>query len=135
MTYLDTRINTFSNYNFAGQTQNFTGEQFPYASKWQYVLDGEYTVPVQSNIAAYLGGSERYQSATNAQFGNYPVSSSIPTTSWTSGPESRRKTVAGELACSCVTLETSIIRPAASVRRTRWSITPACRGRSATSSR
>lgn len=59
----------FSNYNYLGALQNFTGEPFPLAPKWQGSVDAQYDFPVNSTMTAFVGANASYQGKTNAGFG------------------------------------------------------------------
>ncbi|MGB7372372.1 TonB-dependent receptor [Erythrobacter sp.] len=59
----------FSNFNYLGQFQNFTGESFPHSPEWQGNANIEYRFEVFSDFEAYLGGNVSYRGKTNAGFG------------------------------------------------------------------
>jgi iron complex outermembrane recepter protein len=69
-TYLDTRIDRFIGFNASGQTANFKGAAFPYASKWQTAMDAQYTFPIDANRSVFLGGDVTSHSQTTAAFGD-----------------------------------------------------------------
>lgn len=71
--YAKTEIDgNFSNFNYLGELQNFTGESFPLAPKWQGSLDTQYDFPVGGNYTGFVGANVTYQSKTNAGFGELP---------------------------------------------------------------
>lgn len=70
LSYTDSKINgDFSNFNYLGQIQNFTGEAFPHSPKWQATANAEYRFPVGGEWNAFVGGNISYRGATNAGFG------------------------------------------------------------------
>lgn len=73
LSYANSRIKgDFSNFNYLGQLQNFTGEAFPHSPKWQATGNMEYRFPAGDDWEAYFGGNISYRGATNAGFGELP---------------------------------------------------------------
>lgn len=73
ISHADSRIKgRFSNFNYLGQLQDFTGEAFPHSPKWQATANMEYRFPAGGDWEAFLGGNLSYRSATSAGFGELP---------------------------------------------------------------
>ena len=71
--YADSKIKgSFTNYNYLGELQNFTGEAFPHSPKWQATANMEYRFPAGGGWDAFLGGNLSYRGGTNAGFGELP---------------------------------------------------------------
>jgi outer membrane receptor protein involved in Fe transport len=74
VTYMNSRIlGSFSNYTPQGNVQNFAGEAFPYAPRWQANGSADYKWSVASGWSAFIGGNASYQGKTNAALGHAPV--------------------------------------------------------------
>lgn len=63
-------LRNFTNYNYLGQLQNFGGEAFPHAPKWQGNVNAEYRIPLSSSAEGYLGANLSITGSTSAGFGN-----------------------------------------------------------------
>lgn len=73
LTYIDSEIQGgFSNFNYLGQFQNFSGEPFPHTPKWQGNGDIEYRFDAMDDYEAFFGGGFTFRSDTNAGFGELP---------------------------------------------------------------
>jgi outer membrane receptor protein involved in Fe transport len=73
-TYSDSEIlGGFTNYNYLGVLQNFSGEAYPLAPKWQLDGDVQYTFPVNGRMNGFIGGNSTYQSETNSALGDPEV--------------------------------------------------------------
>lgn len=73
VSYSDSEIDgNFSNYNYLGALQNFTGEPFPLAPKWQGSVDAQYDFPITDEVTGFVGATLSYQDDTNAGFGQLP---------------------------------------------------------------
>lgn len=73
LSYADSKIKgSFSNFNYLGQFQDFTGEAFPHSPKWQATANLEYRFPAGGDWEAFVGGNLSYRGATNAGFGELP---------------------------------------------------------------
>lgn len=71
--YVDSEIDgNFSNFDYLGRLDNFTGESFPHSPKWQANANAEYRFAVSETADAYVGGNVSYRSSTNAAFGEFP---------------------------------------------------------------
>jgi outer membrane receptor protein involved in Fe transport len=69
-TYLRTSIqDNFTNYDSFGTLRNFEGESFPYTPTWQSSADVVYKWDIGDNLSGLVGATGRYQTATNAAFG------------------------------------------------------------------
>jgi outer membrane receptor protein involved in Fe transport len=72
-TYLDSKVrSSFSNYDIIGNPIQLKGDRFPYTSKWQLVLDGEWKPPLTETLNGVLGANASYRSSTVAGFGGDP---------------------------------------------------------------
>ena len=72
--YIDSKIlGNFTNYDPAGNVQDFEGQPFPNTPKWQLIGDATYEWPVWSGWNALVGVNISYQSATNTDLGELPV--------------------------------------------------------------
>lgn len=73
VSYIDSEIQGgFSNFNYLGQFQNFSGEPFPHTPEWQGNGDVEYRFDATDNYEAFLGANVAFRSETNAGFGQLP---------------------------------------------------------------
>jgi outer membrane receptor protein involved in Fe transport len=73
-TYLRTAIlDNFTNYDSFGNLKDFGGEAFPYTPTWQATADIVYKWDVGNNLNAFVGSTGRYQTSTNAAFGEYAL--------------------------------------------------------------
>ena len=68
-TYIDTDIRNFSNYNNIGMTENFSGNPFPFTSKFSGNVDGEYVFPAGGGLNLFVGGTATYQSTQRSALG------------------------------------------------------------------
>ena len=72
VSYADSEIDgQFVNFNWLARQQDFTGEAFPVAPKWQANLDVEYTWPLQGEMDAFVGANLNHQGKTNSGFGEW----------------------------------------------------------------
>lgn len=70
VSYSDSEIKGgFSNFNYLGQQQDFTGESFPHAPEWQGSFDVSYERMFSSGLLGYVGALVSYQDDTYAGFG------------------------------------------------------------------
>jgi outer membrane receptor protein involved in Fe transport len=73
-TYIDSEIGgDFTNYNYKGILQNFSGEPYPLTPRWQLDADGQYTFPITDRLDGFVGGNATYQSETNSALGEPTV--------------------------------------------------------------
>lgn len=73
VSHIDSEIQGgFSNFNYLGQFQNFSGEPFPHTPKWQGNGDVEYRFDATDNYEAFLGANVAFRTETNAGFGQLP---------------------------------------------------------------
>ncbi|MEY4502470.1 MAG: hypothetical protein RIS52_2360, partial [Pseudomonadota bacterium] len=73
VTYLDTKVKNFSNFNIFGVVTDFSGQSFPGSPKWQMLGDVQYKWRTSDKIDAFVGAAGNYQSRTNGLFGQYPL--------------------------------------------------------------
>ena len=73
LTYIDSKIGDFTNFDPYGAVKNFNGEAYPSTPKLQWVLAADYEFPVASNGKLFLGGNLSGRSATNGALGNNAV--------------------------------------------------------------
>jgi iron complex outermembrane recepter protein len=73
ITYLDTKIKTFSNFNVFGVVTDFSGQSFPTSPKFQMVADAQYQWHASGKLDAFVGASGNYQSKSNGLFGDYDL--------------------------------------------------------------
>jgi outer membrane receptor protein involved in Fe transport len=72
LSYADSEIDgSFVNFNYKAQLQDFGGESFPLAPKWQGNLDVAYEWPLQDDLTAFVGANLNYQGKTNSGFGGF----------------------------------------------------------------
>ncbi|WP_313804585.1 TonB-dependent receptor [Sphingobium sp.] len=72
-TYVNSKVvSSFLLPNPRGAQVDVRGEQLPTTPKWQLQGGVDYTVPMSSAIDFRLGASARYQTSSNATFGNDP---------------------------------------------------------------
>lgn len=72
-TYINSKvISSFNLPDPLGNTVDVRGEMLPTTPEWQLQGRMDYTAPLSSKIDLRLGGSARYQSSSNATFGNVP---------------------------------------------------------------
>jgi len=68
-TYTDAKIKKFVGINSSGVAADFAGTEVPFTPKWQLSADGEYSVPLNDAIKAFVGGTVSYRSDTVASVG------------------------------------------------------------------
>jgi iron complex outermembrane recepter protein len=74
LTYVDSRIDSFTNIDPFGVTRNFEGEAFPNTPKWQGSLAVDYEFPVSGSMNGFLGTNVTTRSSTNGGLGaNAPL--------------------------------------------------------------
>ena len=73
VTYVDSEIGEFTNFDPYGTVQNFKGEAFPNTPKWQWSLSADYDFPVGNGLKGFVGSSLNGRSAANAALGEYPI--------------------------------------------------------------
>ncbi len=73
VTYVDSEIGDFTNFDPFGTVKNFKGEAFPNTPKWQWSLAADYEFPVSGNLTGFLGANANGRSATNGAFGGNAI--------------------------------------------------------------
>lgn len=74
VSYTNSRIlGNFTNFTPQGVVENFAGEPFPYAPRWQATGSADYKWSISNTWLATIGGNVSYQSKTNGQLGQAPV--------------------------------------------------------------
>jgi len=73
MSYIDSRIKDFTNYNPNGDLGNFGGEAFPLTPKWQGFADTQYEWPLRDGLSGFVGGNISARSGTNGGLGDLPL--------------------------------------------------------------
>ena len=69
VTYLDTRIGTYSGFSFDSQPQDFTGSEFNYAPPVSATFDSEYRTPITEDLHLIFGAGGLYNARTYADLG------------------------------------------------------------------
>src|SRR3546814_1194854 len=81
VTYLDTRIREYTGYDGVPTIVDFAGSDLPFAPRWNYSVDANFSPPIGANGKAILGATVHGQSSQDTVVGGdsftYPVS---PTT-------------------------------------------------------
>lgn len=85
VTYLDSKINTFTSFNVLGAIQDFSGEPLPFTPKWNFGLDLDYRHKLANGGAPFFGASLSSHSSSDASPGSgeieipvSPVNRTIP---------------------------------------------------------
>ena len=74
VSYLDSRIaNGATGFDAFGNPADFSGERFPFTSKWQVNGDVSYDTGITDSLNGFIGASVWYQSATNSGLGDLAV--------------------------------------------------------------
>ena len=73
VTYIDSQIKNFTNYDPNGIEGNFTGESFPLTPRWEGFADAQYEWPLRDSLSAFVGGNVSSRSGTNAALGDLPL--------------------------------------------------------------
>lgn len=63
----------FHQYNYLAHVQDFNGEAFPLAPKWQADIDINYEWALPSEWRAFVGANINYQGYTNSGFGQFAI--------------------------------------------------------------
>ena len=72
--YISSRIlDNYTNFNAFAQSQNFGGEAFPNTPKWSGASSLDYRFPLSDSFDGFAGGDVTYQSQTNSQLGDQPL--------------------------------------------------------------
>lgn len=73
LTYVDSRIDSFTNIDPFGVTRNFEGEAFPNTPKWQGSLAVDYEFPLSGRVNGFLGTNVTTRSKTNGGLGENAI--------------------------------------------------------------
>lgn len=73
VTYVDSEIGNFTNFDPFGAVRNFQGEAFPNTPKWQWTAAADYEFPVSASINGFVGASASGRSATNGALGENAI--------------------------------------------------------------
>ncbi|MGQ2977793.1 MAG: TonB-dependent receptor [Sphingopyxis sp.] len=73
VTYVDSEIGDFTNFDPYGTVRNFKGEAFPNTPKWQWSVAADYEVPVSGSAKAFFGANLNGRSAANAALGENAI--------------------------------------------------------------
>ena len=69
ITYVDSSIGEFTNFDPYGAVQDFKGEAFPNTPKWQWSLAADYTFALSQSLKAFVGSNANGRSSTNGALG------------------------------------------------------------------
>jgi iron complex outermembrane receptor protein len=72
VTFVDSQIKNFVNYDPNGVLGKFSGETFPLTPKWQAFADAQYEWPLEKFLSAFVGGNLSGRSSTNGGLGDLP---------------------------------------------------------------
>ncbi|CAN5145506.1 TonB-dependent receptor [soil metagenome] len=65
VTMVDSKVRgNFTNFDVAGNQENFSGQAFPFTPKWSGNTDIEYRWAMRSDLTAFVGGNVNYQSVS-----------------------------------------------------------------------
>ena len=71
VSYIDSRIGDGTlGFDAFGIPADFSGQRFPFTSKWQANADAQYDARLTDTLNGFIGASVWYQSSTNAGLGN-----------------------------------------------------------------
>jgi iron complex outermembrane receptor protein len=73
VSFIDSQIKNFTNYNPDGNLGNFSGEAFPLTPKWQEFADTQYEWPLRDSLSAFVRGNVSARSGTNGGLGDLPL--------------------------------------------------------------
>lgn len=73
VTYVDSEIGDFTNFDPFGVVRNFRGEAFPNTPKWQWSLGADYDFPVSNGLNGFLGVNLNGRSSANAALGSNAI--------------------------------------------------------------
>ena len=72
--YISSKIlDNYTNFNAFAQPQNFGGQPFPNTPRWSGAGAADYRFPLSSRFDGFVGGDLTYQSRTNSQLGEQPL--------------------------------------------------------------
>lgn len=73
VTYVDSEIGNFTNFDPYGVVRNFQGEAFPNTPKWQWTASADYEFAVADGLKAFVGANASGRSATNGALGRNAI--------------------------------------------------------------
>lgn len=73
VTYVDSEIGNFTNFDPYGAVKNFQGEAFPNTPKWQWSMAADYEFPVTNSVNAFVGANLNGRSSANAALGENAI--------------------------------------------------------------
>lgn len=73
VTYVDSRIGTFTNFDPFGAIKSFKGEAFPNTPKWQWSIAADYEFPISDGLNAFVGTNISGRSDTNGALGGNAI--------------------------------------------------------------
>lgn len=73
VTYVDSEIGDFTNFDPFGAVKNFKGEAFPNTPKWQWTLAADYDFPISEGLNAFVGANLNGRSSANAALGQNAI--------------------------------------------------------------
>lgn len=73
LTYVDSEIGNFSNFDPFGVVKNFKGEAFPNTPKWQWSLAADYDFPINGGLNGFIGANLNGRSSANAALGENAI--------------------------------------------------------------
>lgn len=73
VTYVDSRIGTFTNFDPFGAIKSFKGEAFPNTPKWQWSIAADYEFPISNGLNAFVGTNISGRSDTNGALGGNAI--------------------------------------------------------------
>lgn len=73
LTYVDSEIGNFTNFDPFGAVKNFKGEAFPNTPKWQWSLAADYDFPINGGLNGFVGANLNGRSSANAALGENAI--------------------------------------------------------------
>ncbi|WP_324261018.1 TonB-dependent receptor [Altererythrobacter sp. H2] len=73
VTYVDSKIGTFTNFDPFGVVRNFKGEAFPNTPKWQWTVAADYAFPLSASLNGFVGANASGRSDANGALGENPI--------------------------------------------------------------
>jgi outer membrane receptor protein involved in Fe transport len=73
ITYVDSEIGNFTNFDPFGVVKNFKGEAFPNTPKWQWSLAADYNFPISAGLSGFVGANLSGRSSANAALGENAI--------------------------------------------------------------
>lgn len=73
ITYLDSKIGAFTNFDPFGVVKNFQDEPFPNTPRWQWTAAADYVFPLGERLNGFVGANANGRSATNGALGRNAI--------------------------------------------------------------